>query len=65
MGAQPQSDDVRWDVRIQFDDGEHQAYAWAESKLTAYKLALWDARLASPFGSFFGQVKSWDAVPAN
>lgn len=57
-------DRTRWDVRIQFEDGnQHRATAWASSKLNAFRLALIDARMGHPFGSFAAPVKSWDASP--
>jgi hypothetical protein len=55
---------IRWDVRIQFEDGVHRVYAWAETQQGAYRLALIDARMGHPFGSFMAPVVSWDAVPA-
>jgi hypothetical protein len=54
---------IRWDVRIQFEDGEHAVLVWAETQLGAFRLALQDARMAHPFGSFASPVVSWDAVP--
>lgn len=53
-----------WSVTIEFADGEFKARASAPSRDRAFKLALIDARMGHPFGSFMSPVKSWDAVPA-
>lgn len=53
-----------WNVTINFTDGEFTARASAPSRERAFKLALIDARMGHPFGSFMAPVVSWDAVPA-
>ena len=54
----------RWDVRIQFEEGEHQGFATASSRERAFRLVLTDAYMAHPCGTFHSPVKTWDATLA-
>jgi hypothetical protein len=61
----PEDQRSKWEVRISFADGDvHRVAAWSVSRDGAFKLALIDARMGHPFGSFMAPVVSWDAVPA-
>jgi hypothetical protein len=53
-----------WNVTIEFADGEFKARASAPSRDRAFNLALVDARMGHPSGSFMAPVVGWDAVPA-
>jgi hypothetical protein len=56
---------TKWEVEISFADGDtHKVGAWSATREGAFKLALIDARMGHPFGSFMAPVSSWDAVPA-
>lgn len=53
----------RFNVRITFPNGVFQVRAIASSALSAYGLALVDARMGDPFEVYDGPVESWEAVP--
>jgi hypothetical protein len=53
----------KWEVRIQFTDGRvYENIVTTETKTHAFKLALIDARMGSPFGTFHAPVSSWEAT---
>lgn len=53
---------AKFKVTIWFRDGKYENNATASDSVEAYTLALFDARLASPFGTFYGDVVAWDSV---
>ena len=54
---------TKWAVRITFPNGVFSVGAWAADRERAFRLALIDARMANPFGTYDGPVQSWEAVP--
>lgn len=50
-------------VRITFPNGVYEVAARASTAKRAFDLALVDARMGSPFGTYDGPVQSWEAVP--
>ncbi len=50
-------------ISIQFTDGQYRGRATAESEERALHMALVDARMGSPFETFYGTVLSSEAVP--
>lgn len=50
---------AKFKVTIWFTDGTYTNEAEAPDSVEAYTLALWDARLASPHGTFYGDVVAW------
>jgi hypothetical protein len=53
----------KWEVRIQFTDGRvYENIVTTETNTHAFKLALIDARMGSPFGTFHAPVQSWEAT---
>lgn len=55
---------TRYAVSLEFTDGQHRVFATASSEAQAIHLAVLDARMASPAGSFFGALLKQSAVPA-
>ncbi|MDQ1921684.1 hypothetical protein [Massilia pseudoviolaceinigra] len=55
---------VRFAVSIKFADGDYTNHVTAATEERALGLALTDARMGSPFGSFFGKVLSSNVVAA-
>lgn len=53
---------AKFEVTIWFRDGTYMNKVTASNSVEAYTLALFDARLASPFGTFYGDVVGWDSV---
>lgn len=51
-------------VKVTFSDGTYNNCVVAESEDTAIRLAIQDARMYSPAGSFFGKLLASEAVPA-
>lgn len=49
-------------VTAVFTDGTYNNRVVAEDEATAKRLAIQDARMASPFGSYYGALVSVDAV---
>lgn len=64
LGAAIAPANVRFAVSIKFTDGEYTNKVTAANEERAFGLALTDARMGSPFGSFFGKVLSHDVVAA-
>lgn len=54
----------RYAVKITFTDGVYENFATTMSEKRAIDLALTDARMGSPFGTFMGAVLSSSAEPA-
>jgi hypothetical protein len=59
----PYAPSVRYDVTIHFVDGMYSSSVQAISKRQAEHLALIDARMGSPGGTFFGRVISVQVEP--
>jgi len=49
-----------WEVKIQFDDGEHIGYCRNDSQSIAYSMVLQDARMWSPGQTFYGKVLGYE-----
>lgn len=53
---------AKFKVTIWFTDGKYERDAIASNSVNAYNLALIDARMASPYHTFYGDVVAWDSV---
>lgn len=53
---------AKFKVTIWFTDGKYEREVIAPFSDTAYVMAQYDARLASPFNTFYGDVVAWDSV---
>jgi hypothetical protein len=54
---------TRFAVTLRFADGEYKGTATAPDKAAALHLAVVDARMGSPFNSFFGKLLEQHATP--
>lgn len=50
-------------VKVTFSDGTYNNCVVAENQEVAIRLAVQDARMASPAGSFYGRLLATEAVP--
>lgn len=53
---------AEFEVTVWFTDGTYRNTVVASDSLRAYELALVDARMGSPMGSFYGSIVAWDSV---
>ena len=53
---------AKFKVTIWFRDGVYCNHVAAVDSVRAYDLAMVDARMASPCGTFYGDVVAWDSV---
>lgn len=58
------SDLTRFLVTLKFTDGESKRIAWGRDAEQAAGLALTDARMGSPQGTFYGKLLHHEATPA-
>ena len=54
---------TRFAVTLRFADGEYKGTASADTEAAAIHLAVVDARMGSPFNTFFGKLLEKSAVP--
>lgn len=47
---------------ITFTDGVYREVVFTKTKERAYEMALQDARMASPYRAFYGEVVSWSVT---
>ena len=50
---------AKWEVEITFTDGVYREVVFTSTKERAFQMALQDARMASRYGSYSGEVVAW------
>lgn len=53
---------AKWEVVITFTDGVYREVVFTSTKERAYQMALQDARMASRYGAFYGEVMEWSVT---